>query len=157
MCPALTRKRNNDSKKPFDVSTGYAYIEGRWRQCFTPYDEFSGCSERELQLLASELRQNNRLQYGREQVEITQKQLADFRRENATKQEILRQQRHDRETRAALVVLEGGRSAKPTVPSLPLTSASEGGGQGQVSPPDRPIDPPEKKYDKLLVFKRIQL
>jgi putative transposase len=81
---------------PFDVSVGYAYIDGVWRQCFTPYDEFAGCSERELQLLASELRQNNRLQYGREQVEITQKQLADFRRENATKETILRQHINDR-------------------------------------------------------------
>jgi putative transposase len=53
--------------EPFDVSVGYAYIDGVWRQCFTPYDEFAGCSERELQLLASEVRQNNRLQYGREQ------------------------------------------------------------------------------------------
>jgi putative transposase len=80
---------------PFDVSVGFVYIDGRWRQCFTPYDEFVGCSERELQLLAAELRQNNRIQYGREQVEITQKQLADFRRETGAKEAILRQQRHD--------------------------------------------------------------
>jgi putative transposase len=142
---------------PFDVSVGYAYIDGVWRQCFTPYDEFAGCSERELQLLASELRQNNRLQYGREQVEITQKQLADFRRGNATKQEILRQQRHDRETRAALIVLEGGRSAKMTVPPPTLVSGSEDGRQDQPSKPDPTQEAPEKKHDKLLVFKRIRL
>jgi putative transposase len=34
---------------PFDVSVGFAYIDDIWRQCFTPYDEFPGCSERELQ------------------------------------------------------------------------------------------------------------
>ncbi len=133
---------------PFDVSVGYAYIDGVWRQCFTPYDEFAGCSERELQLLASELRQNNRLQYGREQVEITQKQLADFRRENAAKEAILRQQRNDRETRAALKVLEGGKRA------LATSDVS-----APVDAPVRPVGspaPPEKKPDKLLVFKRIR-
>jgi putative transposase len=143
---------------PFDVSVGYAYIDGRWRQCFTPYDEFAGCSERELQLLASEVRQNNRLQYGREQVEITQKQLADFRRENATKEVILRQQRHDRETRAALVVLEGGRSSPETaVP--PHTSTSESGDESLArrATPDPLPQAPQKKHDKLLVFKRIHL
>ena len=74
-----------------------------------PVDELAGCSERELQLLAAQLRQQNRLLYGKEQVEITQKQLADFRRKNAAKEVILRQQRHDRETKAALSVLEGER------------------------------------------------
>ena len=142
---------------PFDVSVGYAYIDGVWRQCFTPYDEFAGCSERELQLLASELRQNNRLQYGREQVEITQKQLADFRRENATKETILRQQRHDRETRAALVVLEGGRSSTTTAPLQTPASRSEDGKQGQRVTPNPIQEAPEKKHDKLFVFKRIRL
>ena len=138
---------------PFDVSVGYAYIDGVWRQCFTPYDEFAGCSERELQLLASELRQNNRLQYGREQVEITQKQLADFRRENAAKQEILRQQRHDRETRAALVVLEGGkreRRAPDTPPVIDVSRSSD-----QTTKTSTESATPEKKHDKLLVFRRI--
>ena len=139
---------------PFDVSVAFAYIDGVWRQCFTPYDEFAGCSERELQLLTSELRQSHRLHSGREQIEISQKQLADFRRENATKQEILRQQRHDRETRAALVVLEGGRSAKRTVPPAPPPAESEDGKQGGQAPLP---EARSVKHDKLLVFKRIRL
>ena len=78
---------------PFDVTIGYAWIARRWRKCICAADELAGCSERELQLLAEELRKRNRLLYGREQVEITQKQLADFRRKNAAKEVILRQQR----------------------------------------------------------------
>src|SRR2546429_8946000 len=112
------------------------------------YDEFAGCSERELQLLASELRQNNRLQYGREQGEITQKQLADFRRENAAKEAILRQQRTDRETRAALKVLEGGKHQASTTE---ISSPAEEPARPAVKP-----SPPVKKPDKLLVFKRIR-
>jgi putative transposase len=105
---------------PFDVTIGYAWIDKQWRKCVCTADDLAGCSERELQLLASELRQQNRLLSGREQVEITQKQLADFRRKNAAKEVILRQQRHDRETKAALFVLEGGRGA-PAALSLSLT------------------------------------
>ncbi len=101
---------------PFDVTIGYAWIDKQWRKCVCTADDLVGCSERELQLLASELRQQNRLLYGKEQVEITQKQLADFRRKNAAKEVILRQQRHDRETRAALTVLEGGRANQMPAP-----------------------------------------
>src|SRR5260370_27906674 len=108
---------------PVDVSVGFVYIDGVWRQCFTPYDEFAGCSERELQLLASVLRQNNRLQYGQEQIEITQEQLADFRRENSAKEHIWPQQRTDQETTPTLSLLEGGKRAATI--SIPLPSPTE--------------------------------
>jgi len=102
---------------PFDVTVGFAWINKQWRKCIGAASELAGCSERELQLLAAEVRQQNRLLYGKEQVEITQKQLADFRRENAAKEVILRQQRHDRETKAALSILEGERGTPPPLHS----------------------------------------
>ncbi len=102
---------------PFDATIGYARIRGRWRKCVCVADELAGCSERELQLLTSELREHYRITYGKEQVEVTQKQLAAFRRVNTAKETILRQQRNDRETRAALVVLESGRGKRAVVPS----------------------------------------
>jgi putative transposase len=92
---------------PFDVTVGFAWINKQWRKCICPVDELARCSERELQLLAAAVRQQNRLLYGKAQVEITQKQLADFRRKNAAKEVILRKPRHDRETQAALSILEG--------------------------------------------------
>lgn len=116
--------------------------------------KFAGCSERELQLLASELRQNHRLRYGREQVEITQKQLADFRRENATKQEILRQQRHDQETRAALVVLEGGRGKRSHAPT-PTPTVESQGAPSSIEPEES--EEPKNQQDKLLVFRRVSI
>src|SRR5216684_1823648 len=48
----------------------------------------------------------------RYQTQLTQKQLATFRRDNTTVEAVLSQQRHDRETKAALKVMEGGRSHK---------------------------------------------
>jgi putative transposase len=119
---------------PFDVSVGFAYIDGRWRKCDCPYTEFAGCSERELQLLTTELRQRNRLQYGKEQIEMTQRQLAVFRRENTDIESVLRQQRHDRETRAALVVLEGGKKPSVLLPSEPVQADVEQEKKEQESP-----------------------
>ncbi len=139
---------------PFDVSVGFAYIDGKWRQCMTPYNEFAGCSERELQLLTTELRQRNRLQYGKERIEVTQKQLATFRRENTDIETILRQQRRDRETRAALVVLEGGKKSSALPPPEPGQEDAEKGKRARESSErKKKIDP----YKNLLVLRRIEL
>ena len=136
---------------PFDVSVGYAYIDGRWRKCLTPYQEFAGCSERELQLLTAELRKRHRLVSGTEHIEVTQKQLASFRRENTDIETLLRQQRHDRETRAALAVLEGGKSAR--ISDMP-SPADEPQPHEQADKASSP-QPAANKHDKLLVFRRI--
>jgi putative transposase len=137
---------------PFNVSVGYAYIEGKWRVCDCPYTEFAGCSERELQLLTEELRKRNRLTASREQVEITQKQLATFRRQNVEIETILRQQRHDRETRAALVVLEGGKKTEMAGAS-PQAETVSALSEDAEAVPARKTNP----YDHLLVLKRIRL
>lgn len=92
---------------PFDITVGYAWIDKQWRKCFCVADELAGCSEREMQLLAAEIHRRNRLLYGKDQTEITQKLLADFRRTNSGTEVLLRQQQHDRESQAALRVLEG--------------------------------------------------
>jgi putative transposase len=138
---------------PFNVDVGYAYIDGRWRKCDCPYTEFSGCSERELQLLTEELRKRNRLHNGREHIEVTQKQLATFRRENADIETILRQQRHDRETRAALVVLEGGKKSSIQPPVEPPKAEGETEKLEQETEKPKKIDP----YKNLLVLRRIEL
>src|SRR6266566_4604864 len=121
--PMVENQQVNVRYDPFNVSVGYAYIDHRWRKGDCPYTEFTGCSERELQWLAEELRQRNRITSGREQTELTQKQLATFRRDNVEIETILRQQRHDRETRAALTVLEGGKKA--TIERNPAEESSE--------------------------------
>ena len=139
---------------PFDVSVGYAYIDGHWRACDCPYTEFAGCSERELQLLTEELRKRNRLHAGREHIEVTQKQLATFRRDNAEIEAILRQQRHDRETRAALVVLEGGKRFPTLSPTEPHTAEEEKEKlERESAEKTKKINP----YEHLLVLRRIEL
>jgi putative transposase len=139
---------------PFDVSVGYAYIDRRWRQCDCPYTEFAGCSERELQLLTEELRKRNRITSSRERTEITQKQLATFRRENTEIEALLRQQRHDRETRATLVVLEGGKNRHTEPPAAPREpEESQDKAKAQVDEKTKKSSP----YENLLVLRRIEL
>ena len=136
------------------MSIGYAYIDGKWRKCDCPYTEFAGCSERELHLLTEELRKRNHITSGREQTEMTQKQLATFRRENTDIETVLRQQRYDRETRAALVILEGGRK---TEKELLVQALAEDGDNEQQSSEASKKSPQANPYDNLLVFKRIRL
>jgi hypothetical protein len=101
---------------PFDVSTGYAYIDGKWWECKCANDELVGCSERELRILSEELRKEYRDLYGRKQVEVTQKKLA-ARRSKAESTQALLQQQKDRETKAAFEVLEGGKRRKQGSPN----------------------------------------
>jgi putative transposase len=143
---------------PFDASIGYAYINKKWRKCHCPYDEFAGCSERELHILTEELRKRNRIQYGSEQVEITQKQLAAFRRECDGDQDVLRQQRNDRETRTALKVLEGGRTRSLSDSALNTSVTSE----SNVETTQKSSSVQSRSHasqmgsnrDKLIVFRR---
>ncbi|MGB7847650.1 MAG: Mu transposase C-terminal domain-containing protein, partial [Candidatus Acidiferrum sp.] len=148
--PTVENRQVNVRYDPFDVSVGFAYIDHKWRKCDCPYTEFTGCSERELQLLAEELRKRNRITSGREQTELTQKQLATFRRENVEIETLLRQQRHDRETRAALRVLEGGKQS-------PIESFQDEASGEEAEPV--PESPQKKKNpsENLLVLKRIEL
>ena len=67
---------------------------------------------------------------------------------------ILRQQRHDRETRAALVVLEGGKNFSALPPPEPGQEDSEKGKRARESSErKKKIDP----YKNLLVLRRIEL
>jgi len=138
---------------PFDVSVGYVYLKGCWRTCIIAYDELAGCSERELQIIAEEVRKRKRLVLGRTQVEVTQEQLAQFRRDNAAMEVVLRQQREDRETLAAVRALDGHSSP---MGSPPLASPAV---SGQSAPRvDGPSSTKTERpgEDTLLIFRRIR-
>ncbi|SRR6266487_2578587 len=141
---------------PFDCSIGYAYINKQWRVCHATCEELVGCSERERQILTEEMRKPNRILHGREKIEITQANLAEFRRENASKGKILRQQRHDRETRAALVVLEGKDAARLVARDSSTRKTSETTDKKNTSPKSPLRNFTDLDEDKLIIFKRHQ-
>ena len=116
--------------------------------------EYSRASElappERLKAKAEELRKRNRITSGREQTELTQKQLATFRRDNVEIETLLRKPRHDRETKAALTVLEGGKKS----PTEPLQEEAS----GEKAPPASENAPKKNNpYENLLVLKRIEL
>jgi len=103
---------------PFDASTAYAYVTGRWVRCVSDYrDDFRGRSEREIQLASQELRQRNR-RHG-QQFNITQKQLALFLRSADAKGVLLMQQLHDSEVKSVLATINGDRAVGETVENNP--------------------------------------
>ncbi|GAC1698442.1 MAG: hypothetical protein NVS9B9_20960 [Ktedonobacteraceae bacterium] len=139
---------------PFDISSGYAYLGGHWRKCIIAYNELAGCSERELQIIAEELRNRKRLMYGRRQVEITQIELARFRRENTAQEVVLSQQRKDREARTSFVVLEGGGASTSgqILPTPPLESMD----QRAKTPTEGVQHQQSNSKETLIVFRRIR-
>lgn len=75
--PEVERQKVPVRYDPFDISTAYAYVQGRWVQCISQYyTVFSKRSEKELLLAATEIRQQGKLH--RRQTSISAKRLADF-------------------------------------------------------------------------------
>jgi putative transposase len=146
--PTVERTKVRVRYDPFDVTVGYAYINGRWRECQVASEELAGCSERELQIIAEEIRKKNRILYGREQIEITQSKLATSRRKDVAVERVLRQQQRDREAKAALAVLEGARA---DLPKPPVSQAASPKSTSKKVSSDRFTDPDE---DKLIIFRR---
>ncbi len=86
---------------PFDAGVAYAFIKGRWVQCFSEhYAIFAGRSEREIQLATMELRKRNQL-HGH-QFTITARKLADFLTSLEAEELLLEQRLKDIEAREML-------------------------------------------------------
>lgn len=86
---------------PFDAGVAYAFIKGRWVQCFSEhYAIFVGRSEREIQLATIELRKRNQL-HG-QQFTITARKLADFLTSLEAEELLLEQRLKDVEAREML-------------------------------------------------------
>ncbi len=95
---------------PFDAGVAYAYLSkgGRWVECRSDYyATLQGRSERELMLIAAEVRKARR-DHGAAGT-VTAKQLATFSARVEEHEEILLQRERDAETRGVLTVLHGGR------------------------------------------------
>ncbi|MBV9279858.1 MAG: DDE-type integrase/transposase/recombinase, partial [Chloroflexi bacterium] len=111
---------------PFDAGIAYAYLakERRWVECRSDYHALlHGRSERELMLIAAELRKTQRDHAAG--YRVTAKQLAEFSRRADEHEQIMLQRERDAETRTVLTSIQRGQSA-PTageVRSLPSEAA----------------------------------
>ena len=128
---------------PFDAGVAYAYLakERRWVECRSDYYALlHDRSERELMLIAAELRKTQRDHTAR--YNVTAKQLAEFSRRADEHEQIMLQRDRDAETRTVLASIRGGRSAPGAgeVRSLPdeATSPTVRDGAERAQPAAKP-------------------
>lgn len=102
---------------PFDVSTAYVQIRGRWVRCEAEeYATFRYCTERQLKIASEELRRRHKKYYRSRPV--TAKDLANFIRraeevqKGQAEQRLLNQRKKDREVRPVFTLIDGGSSAQ---------------------------------------------
>jgi len=107
---------------PFDISTAFAFVAGRWVTCHSEhYAAFRGRSEKEIMLATKELRA--RKTKHSQQFGVTAKQLADFLESVEGEEATLMQRLRDSEGRHVLNSINGEKAALPPneVQSSPVT------------------------------------
>ncbi len=91
---------------PFDIGTAYAYVKKRWVKLRSEhYLQLKGHSERERELVSSELRKRH--QNHTQDAAITAKRLAEFLADLGAHEEVLIQRWHDLEARDVFARMEG--------------------------------------------------
>jgi transposase InsO family protein len=104
---------------PFDASTAYAFVEGRWVRCHSEYYTIlHGHSEKELMLASNELRK--RQQCHSLGLVITAKRLAGFLQSVEADELLMAQRLRDQEAQTA-------RNSLSVAPSMPPSSADVDG------------------------------
>ncbi|MBA3822382.1 MAG: DDE-type integrase/transposase/recombinase [Ktedonobacterales bacterium] len=107
--PALAKAVVPIRYDPFDIGVAYVYVDHRWIECTSEfYTQLQGRSERELQLVTTELRQQGRR--APEQQRVTMARLIAFWQRAETEEALLLQQLRDQESRTVRDQLP------PTVP-----------------------------------------
>ena len=128
-CPEVEKSLLPVRYDPFDLSTAYVFVGGRWAKCVSAYwQAFRGRSERELMLASAILHRQNQNQAGRERA-LTAKRLADFMTRVEGHEALLCQRDQDAEVSLAITLAEGGKLDKNTfvlcegdVPAAPETT-----------------------------------
>ncbi len=100
----LHRKQIPVRYDPFDIGHAYAFVKGKWVECFSQHHaQLRGRTEREIQLAGEELRARYR-RHGR-QFNITAAKLAAFITSVEGQQALLAQRRKDLELRGVLALM----------------------------------------------------
>lgn len=120
---------------PFDIGHAYAFVKGKWVECFSQFHvQLRGRTEREIQLAGEELRARYRL-HGR-QFNVTAAKLAAFITSVEGQESLLTQRRKDLELRGVLTLM--GKSALELHGLGIVSSESSPVINGEVSTPAAP-------------------
>jgi putative transposase len=97
---------------PWDAGSAFAYVSGKWVQCYSEhYATFRNRTERELMLATKEMRRRRQCHTG--QLNITATKLAEFLESVEAEEALLRQRATDREARGIWAQINGGTEIRP--------------------------------------------
>jgi transposase InsO family protein len=109
--PEVEGKRVRVRYDPFDAGSSFAYVRGKWTECYSQlYKTFHNRSSHEIAIATAELRRRHTLQSGK--FNITAIKLARFLESVEAEELLLRQQLADRATRNILALVDGKQSSE---------------------------------------------
>jgi putative transposase len=101
---------------PFDISTVYAQVQGRWITCQSPYVALEGHTERELFIVTQELRKQAKRDGVR--ASLSAARLAAYMGKAVAHEELLRQRLRDLEGKKVLSIIASQSGHPQTVGSV---------------------------------------
>jgi hypothetical protein len=104
---------------PFDAGIAYAFVRGRWVECYGEhFAKFQGKSEKEIYLASAELRKRN--QNHSKNFKLRASHLGAFLSTAESQEELLAQRLRDAQSREVFAIIEGGTpSRNPFTPQQP--------------------------------------
>ena len=131
VAPALAHTHVPIRSDPFDIGVAYVFVQGQWITCQSEYyAQLHGRSERELQVITTELRHAQHADPQR-QAQSMERLIAFWQRTEAHEQ-VLLQRMKDQESRPLREALHGPAAATTPVASSPAPT--------RTSPPVPPLD-----------------
>lgn len=138
-------------RDPFHPGIAYALVKGHWEECFSPYTDFlNGFTEREIQIIAEELRQRKVI-LGKP-TEISDRELVEYMQSIENLEgELLRNRLRALENKAVINRIEGNRSI-PDSHSLPEADASSQQSEDLLQDPELQETDKNMKPKKFVHF-----
>ena len=116
--PVVENTRVHIRYDPYNLGIAYAYINKKWEICYSAYYvQFKDRSEREIKMIAAELRRKHLLRSRK--FNITAKMLANYITSVEVTETILIQRRRDIETRKVVTVINGSAQESYAATSIP--------------------------------------
>ncbi len=116
---------------PFNISVAYCYLKGRWHECTSNhYPYLQGRTEKELQVISTDLRQRKRHQ-GLSTVLSNRELVEHLQGAYQVEEKLLKQRLQALENQTVLNLIEGKQGSQP---HFPVTLQDEVKKDSEVSP-----------------------
>ncbi|PSB31016.1 TnsA endonuclease N-terminal domain-containing protein [Stenomitos frigidus] len=136
---------------PFDAGIAYAFVRGRWVECYGEhFAKFQGKSEKEIYLASAELRRRN--QNHSKNFKLRASHLGAFLSSAESQEELLAQQLRDAQSKEVFSIIDGGTpNRNPFTPQQPEQASSTGRDRTSDTKPQAP-PPSALQPDQLIMY-----